>query len=98
MAMTLIGYRGFTRRAAHRRDRPVRGTAGTHDETGPDAEHAPHCRAREAPWTYPPAGPVTQTARQCEAETGQQGKDRGQTPPSRRARSSAATRTYLAGV
>ena len=42
-AMTLIGYRGFTRRPSHCRNRPVRGTAGTHDETDPDAEHTPHC-------------------------------------------------------
>ncbi len=50
------------------------------------------------PGTYPPAGPVIQTDRLCEAGTGQQGKDRGRTPPSRRARFSAATRTYLASV
>jgi len=50
------------------------------------------------PGTYLPAGRVIQTDRLCEAGTGQQGKDRGQTPPSRRARFSAATRTYLASV
>jgi hypothetical protein len=48
--------------------------------------------------TYLPAGRVIQTDRLCEAGTGQEGKDRGQTPRSRRARFSAATRTYLASV
>ena len=50
------------------------------------------------PRTYPPDGPVIHTDRLCAARTGQQGKDRGQTPPSRRARLSAATRTYLTSV
>jgi hypothetical protein len=50
------------------------------------------------PGTYLPAGRVIQTDRLCEAGTGQQDTDRGQTPPSRRAPFSAATRTYLASV
>jgi len=81
MAMTLTGDTGFTRRPSHWRDRPVRGTAGTHDETGPDGGHRPHCRARRAPGTYPPDGPVIRTDRLFAACAGQQGRDRGQAPP-----------------
>ena len=34
-----------------------------------------------SPGTRPPDGPVIQTDRLCAAGTGQQGKDRSQTPP-----------------
>jgi hypothetical protein len=82
MAMTPIGHRGFTRRPSHSRDCPVRGTAGTHDETGLNGGHRPHCRARRAsPVPSRPTGRLIQTDRLRAAGIGQQGKDRGQAPP-----------------
>ena len=72
-----IGYRRYTRwpPPSHSPDRPVRGAAGTHDETGPERRPDAALRTRRPTRDLPPGEPVVQTSRLRAAE---QGKDRGQ--------------------
>ena len=98
-AMTLNGYRGFTRQPSHRRNRPVRGAASTHDEKAMNAGHGPHRRARKGS-----SGPNRPTGRwprptvYARQEQDSKAKTAAKRRPSRRARFSAPTRAYLPSV
>src|ERR1700683_3722978 len=60
-------------------DRPVRGAAGTHDQTELNGGHGPHCRAWRAPGTYRPTGRAHRPWAPTEKD--RKPKPRGQAPP-----------------